>query len=403
MRTATSICFDQDKLNVTSKTRSNIFNWRGQFTPEFVEYIINTFAQATDTTFDPFCGSGTVLLESARCGLASSGFEINPAAYAMARFISLSSLAYTERRNLCDSLQERIESLVGEYHHLPLFEAESTFRDSYKNLIYFARDLLSRIDNKNEIVLALNCLFHAENSGRGDLVAALRRSMEIIRTKLTNLPFAIKPIVAMLCDARLAHERLRSPVDIIITSPPYINVFNYHQNYRSIMEVLGFDILKVAASEIGSNRKNRGNRFRTVVQYALDMDAALDSFSRSMNRGGLLVLVVGRESRVRGIPFSNSDILLQLMEGLGIYEKLAALERVFINRFGMSIKEDILVFRMIGYSHSRHGDARRIAFMHLEKALNLAQGDVAEDIQDALTHIDTIQPSPLFNKKGLLI
>jgi hypothetical protein len=40
------------------------------------------------------------------------------------------------------------------------------------------------------------------------------------------------------------------------------------------MEVLGFDILKVAASEIGSNRRNRGNRFITVIQYALDMEEA---------------------------------------------------------------------------------------------------------------------------------
>ena len=28
---------DRQKLNITNKTRSNIFGWRGQFTPEFVE------------------------------------------------------------------------------------------------------------------------------------------------------------------------------------------------------------------------------------------------------------------------------------------------------------------------------------------------------------------------------
>ena len=27
---------DRQKLDVTNKTRSNIFGWRGQFTPEFV-------------------------------------------------------------------------------------------------------------------------------------------------------------------------------------------------------------------------------------------------------------------------------------------------------------------------------------------------------------------------------
>ncbi len=401
MKTAAVISFDQNKLNVTSKTRSNIFNWRGQFTPEFVEYIINTFAETANTTFDPFCGSGTVLLESARRGLASTGFEINPAAYAMARFISLATLSQTERRSLCASLQERITLLIGAYHDLPVFESESTFRCSYKNLIHFADDLLSKIDNKNEKVIALTCLFHAESNGRGILGVTLPRSLEIVTAKLTGLPFARKPIVAVLCDARMAHLRLRTPVDLIITSPPYINVFNYHQNYRSIMEVLGFNLLKVAASEIGSNRKNRGNRFRTVVQYALDMETALDSFARSLSKNGILVLVVGRESKVRGISFSNSSILLQIAEEMGAYQKIAAPERVFINRFGVSIKEDILVLQMCGFP-PQPGNARNIAQQHLQAALHMAQGDIAVDINDALTQIATIEPSPIFDKKGII-
>lgn len=401
MKIANEISFDQDKLNVTSKTRSNIFSWRGQFTPEFVDYIINTFAKTANTTLDPFCGSGTVLLESARHGLASTGFEINPAAYAMARFISLATLSQVERKSLCASLQERISSLIGAYHDLPLFESESTFRGSYKNLIHFADDLLSKLDNKNEKVIALTCLFHAENNGRGVLGVTLPRSLEIVTARLTSLPFAQKPIVAALCDARMAHLRLQMPVDLIITSPPYINVFNYHQNYRSIMEVLGFNLLKVADSEIGSNRKNRGNRFRTVVQYAVDMEIALDSFARSLSKNGMLVLVVGRESRVRGIPFFNSSILLQIAEEMGAYQKIATPERVFTNRFGMSIKEDILVLQMCGFP-PQSGNARNIAQQHLQTALHIAQGDIADDINDALTQISTIEPSPIFDKKGIL-
>lgn len=401
MKTSAAIRFDQDKLNVTSKTRSNIFNWRGQFTPEFVEYIINTFAKTANITFDPFCGSGTVLLESARNGLASTGFEINPAAYAMARFISLANLSQDERKRLCASLQERIASLIGAYHDLPMFEPEANFRSSYKNLIHFASDLMSKVDNKNEKVIALAFLFHAESNGRGTLGVTISRSLETVTAKLNSLPFAKKPIVADLCDARIAHLHLHSPVDLIITSPPYINVFNYHQNYRSIMEVLGFNLLKVADSEIGSNRKNRGNRFRTVVQYALDMETALDSFARSLRKNGLLVLVVGRESRVRGIPFLNSSMLLQIAEEMGAYRKLATPERIFTNRFGMNIKEDILVLQICGApSQSRNG--RLIAKQHLLKALHIAKVDIADDINDALSQIATIKPSPIFDKKEII-
>ena len=57
---------EQGKLDVTIKKRSNLFNWRGQFTPEFVEYILQSFAKKGDIILDPFSGSGTVLQESAR-------------------------------------------------------------------------------------------------------------------------------------------------------------------------------------------------------------------------------------------------------------------------------------------------------------------------------------------------
>jgi hypothetical protein len=160
------------------------------------------------------------------------------------------------------------------------------------------------------------------------------------------------------------------------------------------MEVLGFDILKVADSEIGSNRKNRGNRFKTVVQYALDMEEALASFARCLTRNGLLVLVVGRESRVRGVPFSNSRILTELAQGLLSYEQITASERVFTNRFGKRIKEDILVLRKADHSPVI-GNARHVATDHLEKALRVAKGDIAKDVQDALAQTNAICPSPL--------
>jgi len=401
MNSAENLKLDQNKLNVSAKTRSNIFNWRGQFTPEFVEYIITTFGAKARSILDPFCGSGTVLLESARLGIVVTGFEVNPAAYAMSRFISLASLKRKEREELIFSLSNRIEALLGPYHGLTLFSLKPDFREKNINLIQFAKELLPQIDTKDEMVVTIICLFHAENGGNGNFALKVRRAIEIVSRKLYELPYARSAIVADLCDARLSHERLKSSVDLIITSPPYINVFNYHQNYRSIMEVLGFDILKVANSEIGSNRKNRGNRFKTVVQYALDMEQALISFLKCLNNNGLIILVVGRESNVRGIPFFNSHILLELAHSLGVYKLNNISERVFVNRFGKNIKEDILVLAKVNNS-PLIGNAKQIATYHLNKALIKSEGAVKVDIIDALNQIDTISHSPMFTKKGII-
>ncbi len=401
MPSVVPVILDQNRLNVTEKVRSNIFNWRGQFTPQFIEYLLDTYAVSTDLIFDPFCGSGTVLLESARKNIRSSGCEINPAAYAMAKFITLSNLQLGERQQIFNSVRARIEQLVGSYYDLPLFEAQPSFRGRYKNLLEFAGGLFAQINNKREMLLAVIVLFHAEVNGEDDLVPSVRRACKAVEAKLLTLPFSSSELSVDLCDARLAHRRFNRMVDIIITSPPYINVFNYHQNYRAILEVLGFDLLKVAESEIGSNRKNRGNRFRTVVQYTLDMEQALASFARSLKSKGLLVLVVGRESRVRGVPFSNSGILKKLAQGIHCYNQESENERVFTNRFGLRIKEDILVFRRTGQA-PLEGNARGIAEKHLERAVSIATGDVRNDITEALAHLDDIEPSPLFDRKGII-
>jgi hypothetical protein len=167
------------------------------------------------------------------------------------------------------------------------------------------------------------------------------------------------------------------------------------------MELMGFDILKVAASEIGSNRKNRGNRFKTVVQYSLDMGETLTSLVQCLKSNGNLILVVGRESNVRGIPFSNSRIILELSESIGAFDKVVTHERVFMNRFGKSIKEDIIVLKKKSQL-VQSSAAREIAREHLKKALCIASGDIADDITDALSALDSISPSPLFSKKGLI-
>ena len=52
--------FEQKLLDVLDKDRANFFNWRGQFTPQFVEYILNQFYTKNSVVLDPFSGSGKI-------------------------------------------------------------------------------------------------------------------------------------------------------------------------------------------------------------------------------------------------------------------------------------------------------------------------------------------------------
>ncbi|MBI4566925.1 MAG: hypothetical protein HY719_00855 [Planctomycetes bacterium] len=392
---------DRQKLDVTNKTRSNIFGWRGQFTPEFVAYLLDEANEGTGLVIDPFSGSGTVLQECAARNRAAHGFEINPAAYAMSRFFTLSRVSHDERVALANRVERLFRGATSEFVDLPLFNPVEEYRGRASNLLDLGRKVFSRTQSRSETLLALLTLFEAEGCRLPNLNQAVFTALGRVTRNLLALADSTASLEASLCDARLVHRYVRAEAEVIVTSPPYINVFNYHQNYRAILELLGFDLLHVAASEMGSNRKNRGNRFRTVIQYALDMEAALESFALSLKARGQMALVVGRESNVRGVAVLNSRLVASIATSLGGFHQEGSFERRFTNRFGASIYEDVLLFRRVN-GQPAPGAARGIARALLEESEDRASGEVQEDIRDAIVNADRIEPSPVFSRNPQL-
>jgi SAM-dependent methyltransferase len=351
---------------------------------------------------DPFCGSGTVLQEATSRRLTAVGLEINPAAYAMAKFFSLAALSADARRALAEKVSELLRNTLARLpSDTPLLTEAEDYRQRVSNLLHLATELLGKTNDKQAKHLILLSLFRAESSKNGGLTSIVGRSFQFVLEQLIQLPRAERISVASLSDARNAHLHLVEEAHVIITSPPYINVFNYHQNYRALLELIGFDMLKVAHSEMGSNRKHRGNRFLTVIQYTLDIELAIKSFARALVPNGLLIMVLGRESKVRGATFGNSGIVASLIERSGAFAKPKSHERVFTNRYGQSIYEDILVAQRVGLPDESE-QARDVAKTSLLAALQGQEGDVRDNIEEAIGLIDSVRPSPLFNKAALI-
>ncbi|MEN3331256.1 MAG: hypothetical protein V7641_621 [Blastocatellia bacterium] len=375
-----------------------MFNWRGQFTPQLIEYLLSNYSKSGDVIADPFAGSGTVLLESIGKDISCFGFEINPAAYAMSKFYSISNLKQNDRADVLRGLENKIVKLIRPSSSLPIFSEGDTFRQQYRNLVEFTQHLFPQLENKLEKVLALNMLFICEGHKNYDLGNSVCASLNQIKKFARSLPFTARPISAHLGDARTLHQRCPAKPNLIITSPPYINVFNYHQNHRAILEATGWNMLSVAQSEFGANRKNRGNRFKTVIQYSLDMEYALRSFWQALQENGLIVIVIGRESNVRSSPFYNGQIVKDIMNGMGGFESISDYERTFTNKFGTKIKEDIIISKKVSNSPDKLV-GRVVAVNHLKTALRLAHQDVKNDIVESISNSDSVVPSPLFELK----
>ena len=294
-------------LSLDDRNRVSALPWRGQFSPLTVERLLGALAPNDAVILDPFVGSGTVLIEAAGRRQPAIGLDINPAAIALARCAALASLPVAAR-------QAAVERAARAAFSAP------------------EPSLGAGIDEAHALAL----LAHMDGSPD-----AAKRRLDVLLAALPETPVRIE---ALLRDAR-ATGLATGSVGFVLTSPPYINVFNYHQYGRPLSDSFGWPILMAARSEIGSNRQNRGNRFRTVVQYSIDMALALAELSRVLVRGGTVVLVLGRESRVRGVPFFNAEILARLATDLGLFEQKTRAERPFVSRFGQRIFEDILVLR----------------------------------------------------------
>ncbi|WP_449419671.1 DNA methyltransferase [Phormidium nigroviride] len=387
----------QELLDIEDKKRSNFLPWKGQFSPQLIETLINKYANKNTVIFDPFLGSGTVLYEAGRLGVEAYGTEINPAALILANIYKFINLSPRQREKYINCFLDRLKTEV--FEKIPLFPIiEKDVIDDYLidkivNLALDSEQVFNKIlhealviflDLDKKIVTYSKVLTIAEN------IAAF----------VLTLPYSEKPINTYNADARNIPLE-NSTVNIVITSPPYINVFNYHQQYRTSTEALNWKILEIAKSEFGSNRKHRSNRFLTVIQYCLDIASTFQELLRICRPESRMIFVVGRESNIKGTPFFNGELVAEVANKVLSISLDIRQERSFMNRYGKTIKEDILHFRKVEnqeYCFASH-QALTVAIKALESAYSLADERIKPEIKDAIDKAKEVKPSPYFDSE----
>jgi DNA modification methylase len=380
-----------DQLNIDIKSRSNLFTWRGQFTPQLVENLLAAYGPEKGCILDPFMGSGTVLVEAARVGLRVEGSEINPAAFLLASTYIFINLNVTDRNSFLSEAEQILEPLFND--STPLFQ--STFLDSGNSIEEKFIKALYQAQNKEVHQLITTLSLSVDFAYKAVSPAIVWNNWVRLKQLVKELPFSRQTVSAHLADARsLPLED--NTVDFVLTSPPYINVFNYHQNYRKSVETLGWRPLEAAVTEIGANRKFRQNRLLTVVQYCIDMALVLLELQRVCKPETKVIFVVGRESNVRKTSFFNSDLIQSLAAKVLRYDIAQIQERVFKNKFGQSIYEDLIHLVVPQESISRDTailKARDIARNALEEAKNRAPLESIKDLEVAIDYINKVEPS----------
>jgi SAM-dependent methyltransferase len=311
---------------------------------------------------DPMAGSGTSLVVARTMGHRAIGFDSDPLA------VLLSSVWCSDISPLpMLAAAHRVIVRAASMAHMPARDAYPLGADSEtKSFVRYWFDLRSRRqlaalsaaitrirDSNIRSVLwcALSRLIITKEAGASlalDVshsrphrhftvapIQPIQAYLRAVRRILETAPFRDR---RGLCQARIERGDVRrlpldnGSVDMVITSPPYLNAIDYLRGHKLSLVWMGHtisEIRELRAGTIGTeaaggfladekirrvaasigNTNNLPLRFQRILhRYIADMDQAIKEIARVLTPGGHALIVIG-DCNVRGVYIRNSRVL----------------------------------------------------------------------------------------------
>ena len=315
---------------------------------------------------DPMCGSGTVVRAAVEAGIHCVGIDVDPLAVLIAR-------AWTTPTAIAQILPNA-EHAVRIAKSLPSESVERTPDPETQRFIryWFA----SR--QEEEIARLATVLRQQSDPMKGALTVALSRIIvskemmaSLARDTSHSRPHkvsesndfdvyagflrAARRVAARLKpdriegradvrrgDARTLNDLEDESVDLVLTSPPYLNAIDYLRGHRLALVWLGHQVgplRETRAVSVGAERSLTKENTPIDVspyvmekdgatiaprhwgwlrRYACDMDLILRQLERVLKRNGRIVLVLGN-SFLCGVVIDNAGLVEALAKRIGLH------------------------------------------------------------------------------------
>lgn len=351
--------------------------YTAKMTPPISRYLIEKYSTANDLILDPFCGSGTTLLESCLLGRRAVGIDINP----LARLISKVKTTQIKEEDLTKAIDQLILSLRA---------TEARVDVDFPNVDYWfgeqAKDELSRIkycleayrktvsgDIFDFFLVAFSSIIRKSSFADLRMAKTYKSKRVLKKVKDGWMPAPIKlfehslkkneerlistisdknlgKVKSFSGDARNASDILvknkTGKVDLIITSPPYINAQDYFRSYKLELWWTGLlapeEIVHLKRKAIGTeyvdnydpsvkpagdsksltailsdvwNKDKMMSKQKAymIKNYFDNMKVVFNQMTEALKTGGILCLVSGNNT-ICGIEIPTFRILIELAE-----------------------------------------------------------------------------------------
>jgi len=296
--------------------------------PETAARLVSRLTQPGDTVLDPFCGSGTVLVEAHRLGRRALGLDANPLAIELAwlKTRGFDAAARAElvetARLVADHAETRRTSKSGPTQ--PYTAADREMFDIHVLLeLDGLRDGIQKLaaeDARRALMLVLSAILTKASRRPGDttqrtaerrlsagyVIRFFLKKTEELSRRLLEYSAELSPdapeVLLAVGDARKLERVGDAGVDLIVTSPPYPGVYDYHSHHEARLRWLGLDERRFERSEIGSRRQMRGRDYNAVVgAWKRDFGACLSEMRRVIKPKGSAAIVIADSAIADGV------------------------------------------------------------------------------------------------------
>jgi SAM-dependent methyltransferase len=282
--------------------------------------VLEQWAEPRTRVLDPFCGSGTVLVEARRLGLRSCGVDLNPLALRIAE-IQCAVTSEAQR----DELAELGARVVGasldrvdrrERVRAPLSPAERQWYEPHVLLelagLHAEIGALPAGLPRRALEVLLSAIVvkfsrqRAETSeravqkriGKKVVTGFFARKLEELLRRWAELARAVPPDAPaprlFEGDARRLSDVLgRWQFDLVLGSPPYGGTYDYAEHHARRTVWLGLSLSRLRQGELGARRNLSHGQQGAAQRWEHEVEELLRSIAGVLSSRGRVVLLVG--------------------------------------------------------------------------------------------------------------
>ena len=274
----------------------------GKFVPQLAEVFLNRYAAPGQLVWDPFAGSGTTLVEANAFGARAAGCDVSAfnCLLMRAKTSTYDAAALLDDVVLLSGTARKRSPKGGTYLRrwfAPRSVSELVaFRERIEGTAYpeLWQVVLSRSARSARLARHDDLDFPAEPV-TGEYFCHKHRRVcrpvgeadKFLRRYVRDAARRVQEFADVRSDEAVTvlHGDAREvdppgSVDLVLTSPPYPGLIDYHEQHAYAYELLGLE------------RRDKDEIGRGVRGYCEDIAAVLARARRSLRRGGRIVIVV---------------------------------------------------------------------------------------------------------------